>query len=105
RQCVRACAELYRVVRLLGPRIADAAVGPLELPVASQGDRIDDRTRGVADLLLDGGIAIERIMARRVRLVVADVAIDCGAGRLDEIHVRQPSGQRVPERLRAGGVA
>src|SRR5262245_29273668 len=71
-----------------------ACVGPRKLAAAQQLHRLHQRARGVARLLLQGAIAIQRFMAGRVRFVVAEVAVELGHGTgRDQAHVLGPVDQ------------
>ena len=66
----------------------DQASGPLFLDGGEQG------MGGIAHLLLDGAVPIQRIVAGRIGLPIADVAVELGArpGRL-QLHEAKPVGQ------------
>src|SRR5690349_3950983 len=91
--------------RSFRPRLRLGRALGLELARAQRAHRTRERAAGDARVFLHRGIAIERVMARRIRLVVADVAIDPRLeARPDEPHPVEPVAQRAARGLDARDV-
>src|SRR5688572_18184333 len=76
-------------------RRLESLVRPRVTPAADLLHALDERQRRVARLRLHGFVAIERVVTRRVRLVIADEAIDLGGrARADEPHPLEPIAER-----------
>src|SRR5205814_5128230 len=82
--------------RSLRPYPLEPCVRPLQLPAPDIAYGVRHRARDVAHFLLHVLVAIELLVARRIRLVVADVAIEPRlVARIDESHPIEPVGKRV----------
>ena len=81
--------------------------GSGSLPARLQLHRLDHRARDVARFALHALVGVERVVARRIRLVVADVAVERAARSPASIeaHPVEPVGQRAAHGLDAGDVA
>src|SRR5215218_4389246 len=90
---------------LLWSYVTQPGVGLGELSLAHQLHGLDQGARGVARLLLEGLVAIERIVVRGIALVVADIAVELGgmAGR-DQAHVLEPVDQVAAQVFAARGI-
>ncbi len=104
------CARLEFTVRSVGVSssalvLPRTGVGswPRSRPAgrgAQQAYGLDQRARGVAHFFLHRGVAIERGVTRRIRLVITHVAIEGGGrARRHELHVGQPVHERASQRL------
>src|SRR5215208_8231880 len=76
------------IISSLRPDVAQPGIGLGELSAAHQLHGLDQGAGGVARLLLEGLVAIERVVVRGIGLVVADIAVELGSvsGR-DQAHV------------------
>src|SRR5690242_6488075 len=90
----------------LRTRIGEPVVGLRELAGPYELDGLDEGARGVARLLLEGAVGIERDVACRIGFIVADITIDRGAvACAQEADVGKPVRERTPQCLRACRIA
>src|SRR5947208_3152693 len=84
----------------LRTRFAQARIRLRELSQPQQFDGLHQRTRRVARFFLEGMVAIERLVAQGIRLVIADVAVKLGGvpGR-DQAQILQPIDQHAAQRF------
>src|SRR6187551_636614 len=62
------------IISSLRPDVVQPGIGLCELSTAHQLHGLDQGARGVARLLLEGLVAIERVVVRGIGLVIADIA-------------------------------
>src|SRR5437867_1772252 len=94
------------VTVILRTRPGKRLVGSAHAAVAEKYHSIHQGLRDVADLLHDRIIRVERVVTRRVRLVIADVTVDAaGAAGLNQLHVEEPVRERAAQYVCAGRVA
>src|SRR3546814_3359339 len=76
------------------------------LPISPGLHRFQQGSRRVADFLLDGGVLVEGVVAGRIGLPIADIAVELGrdAGGC-EAHEAEPVDQRAADTLGALDVA
>src|SRR5690242_4870655 len=88
------------------PDRLEIAAGADQPPRAPRLDRLEQGAGGVADLLLDGLVFVERLVAGRIGLEIADIAVELRrhAGR-GQAHEAQPVAERAADILRALHVA
>src|SRR5690242_14308684 len=92
--------------RLLRSRIFQPRLRLREVTLPQQLDRLHQGPCRVARLLLKGAVGVERRMALRIGLIVADVAVDGGfVTGAQQAHIAEPVGQRTTQGLGAGGIA
>src|SRR5882757_11506714 len=75
----------------LGSNLAQARIGLGQRAAAQQLHRLYQRAGGVARLFLEGPVMVERIVAGRIGLVIAHVAVElCGLAGRDQPYIVQP---------------
>src|SRR5215213_5065646 len=67
------------IISSLRPDVMQPGIGLCELSATQQFHGLDQGARGVARLFLEGLVAIERVVAGGIGLVVADIAVELGS--------------------------
>src|SRR5450755_3030742 len=92
--------------RLFRTRLRLFSEGAGQLSLALRGRDPRHGARDVARFLLDGLVLVEHVVARRIRLVVADEAVQtCLVAGIDQTHPVEPVREHAARALDAGDVA